>query len=233
MGDNKNECKTNKVSVMKFIDDFFECFYKNSGFGPEEYKIPVPEESIKYYKGRLPDTLLSYWKEYGWCSYAQGMLKLVNPKEYESIVDLWLKDTPFSNSDKYHLIALGAFGDMVLWGEKNANDLSINATYGLIFYNDKSKRLEREDGYELSLKILFVAAQKEDFDLEDNNGNYLFEKTKALYGKLYPDEIYGFAPALAMGGECSIKHLKKMNAKSYLTFLAELGSKNIVGYDPI
>ena len=69
---------------MMFIDEYIEFFYEE--MGPAKYCRKVSEKEIEKYKGKLPNTLLSYWREYGWCGYENGILWTVNPEEYEASV---------------------------------------------------------------------------------------------------------------------------------------------------
>jgi hypothetical protein len=53
------------------MDEDFACFLAE--FGPAIDKRDVPPSTIARYRGKLPDQLLAYWDEYGWCGYADGL----------------------------------------------------------------------------------------------------------------------------------------------------------------
>ena len=212
---------------MQYIDKYIEYFYKKHG--PSIYKQKVPKEIILKYKEKLPETLMDYWEEYGWCGYGEGILWTVNPEEYKDVVDEWLKDTPFEFLDKYHLIAIGAFGEMILWGEKTGNSLSITAHNGMIFPSDQTEFIEGDsNGYDFLIKALFSGLSKTSMDIKDINGEFIFDKVRTLLGTLKPGEIYGFSPSIIMGGEVNIYSVKKVNAIAHLFFLASLGEKMIM-----
>ena len=65
------------------------------------------KHDVKYerYRGKLPNLLLDYWAEHGWCGYGDGIFWLVNPQEYEGVVSSWIEGTTFEERDTYHLIA--------------------------------------------------------------------------------------------------------------------------------
>ncbi|MGC9357443.1 MAG: GAD-like domain-containing protein, partial [Anaerolineae bacterium] len=42
--------------------------------GPPTQVQPVPTEAVEHYRGRLPDDLLTFWQEVGWCAFAGGLL---------------------------------------------------------------------------------------------------------------------------------------------------------------
>jgi len=75
-------------------DEYFTEFLKGEGFAPALACTPVDQATLTRYKGILPDRLLGYWKEFGFCGYGEGRFWLVNPTDYEEQVELWLKDTP-------------------------------------------------------------------------------------------------------------------------------------------
>lgn len=212
---------------MKFLDEYIEFFY--SEMAPEEHKVSVSDSIINKYKKKLPKTLLKYWKEYGWNGYGHGIFWTVNPDDYQEVVDEWLKDTPFESYDKYYLIALSAFGKMFLWGEKTGSSLTITASYGMIFPRDKSDFIKAENGdMELLLKLFFSGMDNNKLDMKDVNEKKMFNKAKHLYGPLLPGEMYGFSPAIPMGGEPRLENLSKVNAFVHLMFLANLGEKMVM-----
>jgi hypothetical protein len=72
-------------------DEGFEVFIEE--FGEASRRTEVPTASFESWQGKLPDQLLKYWKEEGWCAYANGLFWTVNPDGYEDLVDEWLYDT--------------------------------------------------------------------------------------------------------------------------------------------
>ena len=94
------------------MDEIFSIFLETFG-GPVDRR-EVPTSSIERYKGKLPNQLLEYWDEHGWCGYGDGIFWIVNPQEYEGVVASWIGGTKFEERDAYHLIARSAFGDLYL-----------------------------------------------------------------------------------------------------------------------
>ena len=66
----------------EFIDDF----------GQPEISCPVSAATLNKSRGRLPDRLLEYWQEYGFCHFADGLFWLTNPEDYEDILAEWLPE---------------------------------------------------------------------------------------------------------------------------------------------
>lgn len=212
---------------MIFIDEYIEFFYEE--MGPAKFFQRIPEKEIEKYKGKLPDTLLSYWREYGWCGYGNGIFWTVNPEEYSSVVNEWLAGTEFSNIDNYHLVAISGFGKMFLWGENTGNSLSITCSHGFFVPNDKTDFIKSEGGsQDLLVKSFFSGVDKNLLDISDVDNKPLFDRSVALYGELRPREIYGFVPSVMMGGEQKIENVKRVDSVSYLMLLAGLGEKKIL-----
>ncbi len=105
------------------MDEIFSIFLET--FGGQVGRQEVPESSIYRYRDKLPNQLLTYWAEHGWCGYGDGIFWTVNPQEYDAVVASWLEGTKFETFDAYHLIARSAFGDLYLWGEETGASLKI------------------------------------------------------------------------------------------------------------
>jgi hypothetical protein len=61
------------------MDKVFSRFLEKFGDPVERQKVPA--SSIEFYRGKLPNQLLEYWAEHGWCGYGGGIFWIVNPKE--------------------------------------------------------------------------------------------------------------------------------------------------------
>ncbi|MFQ6571946.1 GAD-like domain-containing protein [Pseudomonas sp. UM16] len=183
-------------------------------FGGLVGRQEVPVSSIERYRGKLPDQLLEYWAEHGWCGYGEGIFWIVNPQEYEGVVALWLKGTKFESLDTYHLIARSAFGDLYLWGERTGASLDITSC--LSRYTVHEPLLSREQ-MDKDLRSFLLSAEVEYNDFDD-----LFKPAKKKLGALRHDEMYGFVPALMFGGPDTLEHLEKVKAVEHLILLAQL-----------
>lgn len=204
------------------MDRYFEHFLKT--FGPTIDKREVPAESIERYKGKLPEQLLAYWQEHGWCGYADGLLWTVDPQEYEPVVKAWLGNTPFMQEDTFHLIARSAFGKLYFWGEKSGGDkLNIIAadSFALARTFQPAKDLDQ------AARAFFGAKSRDAVDHKVEQGT-LFAPALAKLGQLKYDEIYGFVPALALGGAPVLKNLQKVKAVEHLVMLAQLAPLDVM-----
>jgi hypothetical protein len=204
------------------MDENFAYFLEK--MGPAIDKRYVPTSSISRYRGKLPDQLLTYWQEHGWCGYADGLFWTVNPQEYEPVLEAWIGDTQFMKQDAYHLIARGAFGKLHLWGEKTGSSL-------IIFAPD-SNCIPRESIFvgekmDFGMRVFFGRLSR---DANDFDG--MFTAALGKLGRLKHDEMYGFVPALAFGGAATLDHLQKVKAVEHLVLLAQLAPLDVITSPP-
>ncbi|MBP1124976.1 MULTISPECIES: GAD-like domain-containing protein [Pseudomonas] len=194
------------------MDKVFASFLET--FGPPIDRQEVPASSVERYRGKLPNQLLEYWAEHGWCGYGDGIFWLVNPQEYEGVVAAWIEGTEFEKRDTYHLIARGAFGDLYLWGEKTGYSLKIISFISRSVFDDFKPTPEQMD------------RKTQDFllsiELDSNDFDDLFKPARKKLGTLRHDEMYGFVPAIMLGGPDTLDHLEKVKTVEHLIFLSQL-----------
>ena len=170
----------------------------------------------------MPDQLLLYWQTEGWNAYANGLFWTVNPDDYEDTVDEWLADTPFEQIDAYHVIARTAFGELFLCGEKRGCGLKIVCSLHAIFARDvKALPPSRRD---LDIRQFFAYTDQAGCDLVDVHGQPLFAKALQSLGPVAPDEMYGFEPALVVGGQMTLDRLRKVKIAPHLSILRQLAA---------
>lgn len=194
------------------MDKVFARFIEKFGDPIDRKEVPI--SSIERYRGKLPNQLLEYWVEHGWCGYGDGILWIVNPQEYEGVVASWLEGTKFADFDNYHLIARSAFGDLYLWGEQTGASLKLTSilsrytTHTSIFTGEQMDKGLRN----------FLLSR----DVDTNNYGDLFKPAKKKLGNLRHDEMYGFVPAFMLGGPDTLDHLEKVKAVEHLTILSQI-----------
>ncbi|WP_460045511.1 GAD-like domain-containing protein [Pseudomonas sp. S2_H01] len=194
------------------MDEYFEYFLSKMGPAIEPHKIP--SSVMVQYKNKLPGQLLEQWAKYGWSGYGEGVFWTVNPADYEDVVHEWLKQSGISSADQYHVIARGAFGDLYLWQQTTGTVLKIALVYAR-YHEDKKTVLAKDFDEEIKAFFAFTRRESNDFD-------NLFEEAVKKLGRLRYDEMYGFVPAIALGGPVELKHLQKVKIIEHLAFLSQL-----------
>lgn len=195
-------------------------------FGEATARAEVAHDAIKQWQGRLPDQLLRYWQDEGWSAYSDGLFWTVNPGDYEDLVDEWLADTGLDEIDSFHVIARTAFGDLYLCGERTGRSVNVACNINAIFaMRSDLVTLSRE---KLDLQIRrFFWLDKSSCDCKDESGEPLFERALATLGPLAADEMYGFEPALVLGGKMHLENLRKVKLDQHLTILRQLAAPSL------
>lgn len=205
-------------------DKDFERFVRK--MGEATYHEQVPGETLERYRGVLPDKLLEYWQDEGWCGYGHGRLWFVNPDAYADIVRMWLEGTVFEQIDRYHAILRTGFGKLFLWGETKNQPFMINCPEHAIIA-EESRLRRRDDDADFALRVFIGSKKERQTDCKDDNGEPLFERARDTLGELGPDEVYGFEPALVMGGEARLENLQRMKAHQHLMILRQLAAPRV------
>ncbi|RMV74283.1 GAD-like domain protein [Pseudomonas coronafaciens pv. atropurpurea] len=194
------------------MDEHYAFFLKK--FGPAVKRQLVPATSIDRYTKKLPEQLLKYWEDFGWCGYAEGLFWTVNPQDYESLLNTWFSGIESFKSDNYHVIARSAFGELYVWGEKSGYSLSITSYMSRYSTRNSTFTGSKSD---LGVKVFFLSMNPEVINVAD-----LFEPALEKLGELDSDEMYGFVPAIALGGSMELKNLQKVKVFEHLDLLSQL-----------
>lgn len=208
------------------MDQFMENFLGFEGFGPPINRRDVPVEKIEKFLGKLPDKLLEYWQVYGWCGYAKGLFWTVDPDEWGDTLEDWIAETPFMDKDAYYVIGRSAFGELALWGTNTGQSLTIITPYGRVYPSFSPDF--KEDGPDLSLQLFFSSNSRSSYEFTDTEDKPLFERALAKLGPLDHDTMYGFVPALALGGQPKLERLQRLDAHVHLNILSQVTELQIM-----
>lgn len=188
--------------IRKFLD-----IYK-----PGENLTKPDEKILEFGRQMLPPEIIFLWENYGFGDYGNGIIKVVDPRDYMNSLYTWLGGQDFNKIP----ILVSAFGDIFYYRklEENENDISLlNIHYRKI---DVCAHSYQEFFYKYILDISIkenVLRQK------------LYDEAVKALGKLKHNEIFFFVPALAIGGVEDIKYVKKGDANVHHQILFELGNK--------
>ncbi|MNN04806.1 hypothetical protein D3C81_1175420 [compost metagenome] len=102
---------------------------------------------------------------------------------------------------------------MYLWGENTGSLLTIAAYHSRYFLSVPSANSEERDN---KIQSLLMRAMTE------NIGLGLFDEARKTVGDLEAGEMYGFVPALMLGGSAEPERLQRLDAEVHLILLAQL-----------
>ena len=186
------------------MQEIFENFIRL--FSPPAQGIKPTEKTIKKYKGKLPDGLFVLWKEYGFGNYGDGLVKIINPSDYEEVQGI--------NKTVDISFLVTAFGDIFIY--RFIPDKKLKAV-GILNMHFRSREFfivgedcieQFFDGIDISLPILRTGLYRE--AVEKHNGIPAH------------DEIFFFTPALGMGGDENIKFVDKGKALVHYEILSQM-----------
>jgi len=193
-------------------------------FGEPTHRIAVPPDSIERWRGRLPDQLLAYWQEEGWCGYADGLIWTVNPDDYEDLIGEWLEDTPLEGLDSFHVIARTAFGKLFACGERVGPVVTAACPLHAIIALASELHAKSPADLNFEVRGFFAGSTWRGCDLSTDNDGPLFERALAKLGALAPDEMYALEPALVAGGIIALENLARVKLDPHLTILRQLAT---------
>jgi len=153
---------------MYKLDKEFDYFLKK--FSKAKECVACDEEVILAYEHKLPEQLFKYWRELGWCAYGDGLIWMVNPAEYEEILENWIEGTVFEDRDDLSVIARNAFGELYIWAKGKGEVLATNPHLGILTYfieNDENDfDYEEENKY---MRYFWSGQEKKYLDYQDDN----------------------------------------------------------------
>ena len=182
-------------------------------FKPSKNLQKPDEETVSFYKKILPKEIIELWEEYGFGEYGDGLIKIVNPKDYINNLYMWLGQIDYTKIP----IIVTAFGDIFYYRklENDKNDVSmLNIHYRKIIVCSYS--------YQNFFGKYITARKVIKNVLRDN----LYKKAIKKLGRLNNKDIFFFVPALILGGKEDIKYIDKGNGIIQQQILFELGSKH-------
>lgn len=209
----------NNLTNIKFLNSLLESYEENRKQVEEDIDREVQAEIletvlsdfIKYsdvdkkiisqYENQLPQEIIDLWKNYGYGTFYNGYLKIINPNEYKELIE-----NSYFQGNVSLPVFVTAFGDIITW-EKNQFLGIIKYRYG---ENDVIS-----DGFD----FFFEDLSSGEFDEEIFSINK-YKEAIDKYGKLEYDECFGYTPILGMGGTESVENLKKVKIKEHIALIS-------------
>lgn len=189
----------------------------------------VPSERYDQFGKVVPDLLLAFWREFGFAGFADGRLWLCDPVAWQPAVDLWTRDLDLPmGTDAWIAVCRTAFGRMQLWGRRTGMSLTITPYRGWILPTDQSDRMASPEDRDDQVYAALLAQDPESVDVADEDSRPLFDRVLAGQGPVGPDTVYGFVPALALGGPPRAENVEIFDAAVHLRLLSELTPRRIM-----
>lgn len=174
---------------------------------------PVPREIVDEYRGRVPDELIEVWGTYGYGTFGEGFLRIIDPKLYEAEVGDCIGKTQ-GDGIAIPVMTTG-LGDLITW-EPSAGVI------GILYREIRTVGLGSMDAF-LTLTYLDGAEH-----LSDTLNWDIFPEAVAAHGELPYDQSFIFVPLLSMGGEAKVENLHKRDTIASIQVAVDL--QGIIGH---
>ena len=214
-------CGKEVGEIMGFLSGIFNKKEENSAeqelFASFLQKYPPcgelqkPEsEFLKMASKVVPAELIDFWHQYGFGSYGEGIIKVVNPTDYMGSLYKWLGKEDFSKIP----IMVTAFGDIIYYRRLSETEDDI------CMLNIHYRKVEV---LAYSFKDFWEKTVTDKKVMEQLLYHDLYKQAVYAKGALQKNEIFFFVPALIMGGKPAIENVDKGDAVTHMHLLFELG----------
>ena len=168
----------------------------------EKYE-EVEEDIINFYNNKIPKKLMNIWNEYGFGSFMDNYIKIINPDEYKELLD----HSYFRAKESIPVMVTG-LGDIITWDKNRYLSIVkyIKGIFDII-----------EDGFEYFLDDIMDVEYVRDF-----LDNSQYQEARINTSKLDYDECFGYVPLLGLGGSEKVENLKKVKIKEHIELITQL-----------
>jgi hypothetical protein len=118
---------------------------------------------------------------------------------------------------------------MELWGRRTGMSLTITPHRGWVLPSDRSERMSTAVRRNGQIYAAMMVPDRRSLDVLGDDGEPLFDRVLALQGPVGPDTMYGFVPALALGGSLRADRVEIFDAEVHMQLLSDLTPREILG----
>ncbi|EEL70147.1 T6SS immunity protein Tdi1 domain-containing protein [Bacillus mycoides] len=166
----------------------------------------IEESTINKYKEYLPKELIEAWRIYGYGTFMDGYLKVINPDDFSSLVS----DTYLRSKGTIPIFTT-SLGDIIIF-EKDENQES----YIVMINYRKGKTKVLASKFSLFIRFLEEEAFK-----QRALGWLPYPEVIKQYNEPEYEECFGYTPLLGLGGEEKVENLKKVKLKEHILIITE------------
>lgn len=169
---------------------------------------PVPPAVVEAYRGRVPDEIVEVWERYGYGTFGEGFVRVIDPALYEEQLGDRIGKTQ-GDGIAIPVMTTG-LGDLITW------EPSIGALVLLMFRSHRVRGLGRAHSFFTLLRMDGVEHLEEDLEWD------LFPQAVAAQGPPAYDECFVHVPLPVMGGPGTVDTLEKRQTLTAIQVMVEL-----------
>jgi len=208
--------------------------YTVEKLGPPAQASRVPFEEAARYADRLPPALIGFWQTYGRGSYQDGKFWICDPAPFQPVIEAVFYGDPEFDPADMTAIGYSAFASLKIW-HRRRRAVSIDFLFREISNPPASAWHDPDTGEPFSPDFS-IGCQLTSFQYTpaqvDNDGVDLLPQAIARLGRLTVGELYGFIPALNLGGDYRVENLRRLNAAEHLLVIAETANFTLTRLTP-
>jgi hypothetical protein len=189
-----------------------------------------PDEAARY-ADRVPPSLIQFWAEHGRGAYFDGSYWICDPAPFDSVLELIFKDDPEFSPPDMAVVAYSALGELKVW-HRQRRKMNVSLLQSTVFNPPASAWQNARTGQPFSEAFsvsTFVSTGRWEFTQEERD---FFAAAATRLGSLEPGEVFGFFPALQLGGTYKVESLQRVKAVEHFTILAQLDRFKLVRLTP-
>lgn len=162
--------------------------------------------TINKYKEYLPKELIEAWRIYGYGTFMNGYLKVINPDDFSSLVS----DTYLRNKGTIPIFTT-SMGDIILFEKDESQESYIV----MVNYRKSETKV-------LAVKFsLFIRFLEEEAFKQRALDWLPYPKAIKQYNVPAYEECFGYTPLLGLGEAEEVENLKKVKLKEHILLITE------------
>lgn len=182
--------------------------------------LPVTDTTLPLWKGRLPDALLALWQRDGLARYHDDRLTMVDPAQYDAVLDAFLAGSPLRGKDDFHVYAISPFGQMLICGERTGVELTLEPHEGHLCAPAAATLPTSSIDRNRRLHDFLLTLDDRELDVLTEDEEPMFWRVREMLGPLCDGEIYTSTESVSEHG-WRLGSLVKIKALDMLGELAQ------------
>jgi hypothetical protein len=161
----------------------------------------VPAQTRQKYEAVLPAELLEVWDHYGFGTFYEGFLRVIDPDEYLDVLA-----ESYERSAEAIPIMLTGMGDIVYWQ---------NGFVEVVHYR-RGRIATLAKGVKMLFVKLFAGLSDDSLAMEP------YRQAVPVLGQPDYDECFGYVPLLGLGGPEKVDHLKRVKVREHILLITTM-----------